>query len=147
MSAKILWVSDEYDGPENGMAEYNSEKLWFNRLDKPNTDKYQYKLFRIDPKIADMLYTNHKSKCETTGFPLNHGDPMKVKKHHSTNKRDVAQDIPEGADSLEAKMRALSSVTGHSHNIIAKNVTGDLVAIISESDFSNYFVPRHVEMI
>lgn len=32
---KILWVQDENNGPVNGLAEYNGEKLWFSRTTDP----------------------------------------------------------------------------------------------------------------
>jgi len=33
--AKILWVQDDFDGPINGIAEYNNEKLWFSCVENP----------------------------------------------------------------------------------------------------------------
>jgi len=147
MAATILWVNDDFDGPENGLLEYNGEKLWFNRITQAIDSKRQYTLSRVDPQIITVLYENHKNKCAVTGFPLNHGDPMRIKKHQSVTKRDVAQDIPKGDDSLDAKLRALSSATGYSHIIVARNVKGTVVTTIHESDISNYLVPRRVEMI
>ena len=145
MSATIIWVNDDFDGPENGLIDYNGEKLWFSRIIEKGKSERRYTLSRVEPETIVLLYENHKKKSEITGFPLNHGDPMRVKKQQTTIKRDVAQDIPKGSDSLDAKLRALSSSTGYSHTIIGRNIKGIVVTTIHESDIINYSVPRRVE--
>lgn len=130
-TVKILWVHDEFNGPMNGLAEYNNDKVWFERLnDDKESEERNYKLKKVDALyITDVLENNHKLFCEQTGAPLNHGDPIKInRKHISSNKNTMI------------------TTKTFTHAYDPMNIPGEILIVIKESQFSNYFVPRRVEM-
>ena len=135
MSVKILWVNEEYDGPMNGVADYKGEKVFFVRLGTPSiissseviissngeeSDRL-YQLYKIDEESMSTLEENHRDYSEKTGAPLNHGDPRKVKQRKKG-----------------------TEVTKFVHNL-PRNVQSEYVTTITESEFSNYFVPNRLE--
>jgi len=166
VQAKILWVHDDYEGPMNGLAEYQGEKLWFKRSSMPDiisstdvpvpSDDSQsssttrvYVLLKLDPKMLDMIEQNHISYCNETGAPLNHGDPIKLRKKKQIVKADFSKYIPEGEsfeNGIETIQRTLTNVTIYKHTYSPQNIIGDYITTINETDFSNYFVPRRVEL-
>ena len=172
--AKILWVQDEYEGPMNGLSEYNGEKLWFSRMSNPsiissteipvpyvnsdventsdeNLSDRLYKLYRLNPTNMFAVSMNHVQHCEITGAPLNHGDPIKIKRKTKATKMptEVIQSmIPEGKQDIELEVehRSMAAVKQYDYNIVPALVTGELVGIIKQSEFSNYLVPRRCVM-
>lgn len=139
---KILWVQDEYDGPMNGLSEYNEEKVWFSRI-----DNRMYHLYRLSEQMLIDVTNNHICHCDKTGSPLNHGDPFKIKRRSKANKisTEAFQSIvPSGKDEveLEVERRSMSLVKQYDHIIVPANVKGELIIIIKESDFTNYSLPR-----
>ena len=103
---RILWVQDEYEGPMNGLVEYEGEQLWFSRQTNPTiisstevptpyvnveSENVQdqrercnnrlYTLFRLSPNDMKLIIQNHTQYCAETGAPLKHGDPIKIKRH------------------------------------------------------------------
>lgn len=170
--AKILWVQDENEGPMNGLAEYNGEKLWFARMSNPsvisstdvpvpyvsseveaedeeteNLADRIYMLYRLSPNDMLSVSLNHIEHCDKTGAPLNHGDPIKIKRKTKATKMptEVIQSmVPEGKDEVEVKLerRSMAAVKQYDHKVVPSLVTGELVTTIKQSEFSNYLVPR-----
>lgn len=137
---KILWVQDEYDGPMNGLAEYNQEKVWFSRMNTP-TDR-MYELYRLSEQMLIDVTNNHICHCDKTGYPLNHGDPFKIKRRNKGTK--ISTEVFQGQDEIEVELerRSMSIVKKYEHFIIPSDVKGELITTIYESDFNNYLVPR-----
>lgn len=140
---KILWVQDNINGPINGIAFYNNEKVWFSRSD----DNDEFKLFKISGDLLLQLEENHKKYCDSTGQPLNHGDPIKIKRAGNVNKIPTKSHMKEGETSVEAQLRSLGCSTTYVHTINPLNIKGELIATIKENDFENYNVPNKVEFI
>lgn len=168
--AKILWVQDEYEGPMNGLAEYNGEKLWFSRMSNPliisstevpvpyvnselekneidNLADRLYMLYRLSSSDMVSVVMNHVEHCEKTGAPLNHGDPVKIKRKTKATKMptEVIQSIiPQGKEEieLEVERRSMAAVKQYQHSVVPSSITGEHVATIKQSEFSNYLVPR-----
>lgn len=136
MTAKILWVNEEYDGPMNGFTQFNGNKLWFVRMNTPsiistetlvstNNDESErlYQLYRIDEESTRTLEENHERYCFETGAPLNHGDARKAKPKTETKTSEMKKFF---------------------HNL-PKNVDSEYVTTLRESEFSNYLVPHRIE--
>jgi len=150
MSAKILWVNEEYDGPMNGIAEYDGTKTWFVRLNTPSiitshiivstignggSDRL-YQLFKIDEDSMKTLEDNHIRYCEETGAPLNHGDSRKTK--HTRQKSTVESEVV-----LKQKPSEMKKFI---HDL-PRNVQSEYITTIRESEFSNYLVSHRLEFI
>jgi hypothetical protein len=58
---KILWVQDEYDGPMNGLAEYNGRNVWFSRLNTPSI---------ISPRISKIFPAEETMSPLPTEIPI-----------------------------------------------------------------------------
>jgi hypothetical protein len=142
-TAKILWVQDNINGPINGVSFYNNEKLWFVRNDN-NTD---FNLLRLSADLLLNLEENHKKYCELTGSPLNHGDPIKIKRQEKVTKIPTKQHIKTGENSVEATPRPLGNSISFVHTINPLDIKGELIVTLKESDFVNYNVPNKVEFI
>ena len=131
-SIKILWIQDEFEGPVNGLADYNGESLWFKKV----ADKYE--LLQLTHEDLEAVISNHKEWCAVTGAPLQHGDPHRIKRtlanhpHQNKNK----QELP------KPKLEPMSTVHIHKHKIIPSAVTGTLITTINSSQFSNFNIPR-----
>lgn len=168
-SALILWVQDEYDGPINGIAEFCGEKLWFSRMDtvplteiavlsteenisSSNTQRV-YVLYRLTDEMMEAVTNNHLLHCEETGAPKNHGDPIQIRRKQKVSKMKpevMERLIPDGQDvekGIEAEHRPLAGVKTYGHKIIPSSVTGEIVKLLLESEFTNYFVPRCCELV
>lgn len=169
-NVKILWVQDEYDGPMNGVAEYNGEQVWFSRFNTPpivsSTEvpvpyvapeevsapeaQRSYTLQRIDSATMQLATENHIQHCAETGAPVNHGDPIKIRKRPQAVRveTDVAKTMSEGKEeTIKAEKRAMGKFTHFKHQIVPGNIYGEFITVIEESDFSNYLVPRKVEVV
>lgn len=122
--AKILWIQDEFDGPINGIVEYNNEKLWFSRnesnvLDsKVSKPEEIYSLYRLDNETLNRLEKYHMEYCRVTGNPLNHGDPF---------------------------IRSKNNIIKFKHDLNLSEIKGDFVCEIKESQFSNLSVPHIIK--
>ena len=165
---KIIWVQDEYDGPMNGIVEYNNEKLWFSRVNNPaiissteipvpyisnETDDCQlelertYVLSRLNNNDMIAITNNHIAHCEKMGAPINHGDPIKIKRKVQSNKisnEAIQSMVPEGKSDVELQVesRALVVIKQYDHSIVPGSISGEYVTTIKESEISNYNVPR-----
>jgi len=160
---KILWVHDDFEGPMNGLAEYQGEKMWFSRslipiaissTDVPVGDSETcesrsmrvYALTRLTPETLCRVEENHVAYCNETGSPFNHGDPIKIRRRKQMVKMDLSKIIPEGEDGVDATQRSLAYVKVYNHTYDPQNIFGEYVTTIKETDIINYFVPRRVEM-
>jgi hypothetical protein len=139
----ILWVQDNINGPINGLAKYEDEEVWFSRDDNSTS----FKLFRLSKDIKQKLIENHDKYCELTGKPLKHGDPIKIRRHKEVKKIPTKNHIKQGESSVEAKIRTLGESSSYIHTINPLDITGDLIKIINQSDFTNYFVVNKIEVI
>lgn len=130
--ARILWVQDEYNGPLNGLLEYDGEKLWFTRDDvEIDSEKHYatersetYTMHRLDSVLLEIVTNNHTKYCEETGAPLNHGDPIRLRR------RD--------------KSGNTHNVSKYEHSIIPSLITGDMIGKITEAQIINYKVPHNI---
>ena len=157
---KILWTHDSFSGPENGLALYGEEKVWFCSLavnpelgkiqetEQPGSDligkKAVFALIRLDADKLAALEENHLVYTQATGRPLLHGDPHPVRKVAPLT-RKVPTNVPVGENSVEAQIRALNAgVVKVDHNYNPLAITGEIIAYIKEDDFSNFYVPHQV---
>lgn len=162
-SLKILWVHDDNNGPVTGLAQYGNEKVWFSHISQavcppvvsstdvpvPNDQEIEersYFLMRLSPEVLNMVESDHMIYCNTTGAPIYHGDPFKVKKTLQIKKMDIAAAIPQGQDYVEATLRPLANVKSHNRLFDSGNISGKIIATVKSSDFGNYYVPRRIEM-
>ena len=149
---KILWVHDEFEGPLNGLAEYHGDKVWFNRSMISPTDHSScrlYTLLKLEENTLKMVEENHVKYCNETGAPLNHGDPLKIRRKQYISKVDLskfATEINPKDNSFDATQRVLTSVNVFNHTFNSQGIFGHYTATIKETDFSNYFVPHQIEI-
>ena len=165
--AKILWVQDEFEGPVNGLAEYKGEKVWFARIDGvtvpsslyappiisstdvpvpideiPNYEKH-YCLSRLTDECLKEVTLNHLRHSEETGSPLNHGDPIKIRRRAMVNKMKT----PIVQEDENMTIRSLGKITTYNHKVNPQNIRGEYFDTIKESQFTNFMMPHRVEMI
>jgi hypothetical protein len=164
--AKILWVQDEYEGPLNGLVEYQGEKLWFSRTDIPTMisstkipvppikisepNERIYTLTRLNKLDLEKVIENHLTYCELTGLPINHGDSLIIRSSKQVAKNDIkiVNSLPsEDKSEVKALPRPLCDVKSYNHKVNLNNMNGEFVTIIRESEFINYLVPHTVKMI
>lgn len=160
---KILWVHDDFEGPMNGLAEYEGEKLWFSRSVVPITisstdvpvgenessevpSMRVYALTRLTPEFLSRIEENHVAYCNQTGAPFYHGDPIKIRKIPQITKMDLSKIIPEGEDGIDTTQRPLAQIKVYNHTYDPQNIFGEYVTTIKETDIINYFVPRRLEI-
>lgn len=159
--AKILWVQDQYDGPINGLAEYNGEQVWFSRVGNPSivssteipipylnaeseetvTENRAYTLYRLSAEDMECVVRNHIEHCQETGTPLNHGDAIKMRRRPESS--NAPSNLPEN---IAVALQPLKHLRVYHHKIVPSEVSGEVIATIKESDFSNYLVPRTFEI-
>jgi len=148
-SVKILWVHDDFDGPINGLAEYKGEKVWFSRSLIPTTENEvrMYSLIKLDPEMLSSVEENHVAYCKETGSPFHHGDPIRIKGKTKVVKMDLSKIIPEGEDGVDTTQRVLANIKIYNHSYDPQQIYGEFITKIKETDITNYFVPRKIEMI
>jgi hypothetical protein len=157
--AKILWVQDDHEGPMNGLAEYNGDKVWFARIDgitipssiyapvvsstdMPENNIRYYCLCRLTDECLKEVTDNHAAHCNETGAPFNHGDPLRIKR------RPLVQTIEfTNNEQTDPTTRSLGKITVFNHKINPQQIQGEYVATIKESEFTNFMVPHRVEII
>lgn len=115
---------DKWDLPEE--SEQVSAELE-NQAFKEQLDNRRYRLLRLNSTDMRALNENHANYCRETGAPVLHGGPRLVRAKNVSNGRS-----------------ALSTPTEFVHSIVSFNITGEEVAIIKQSEFSNYWVERRV---
>lgn len=178
---RILWVQDDYEGPMNGLVEYNGEKLWFSRQVTPkivsstevpppepvnesdnNEDEKQkclnriYTLVRLSPEHMELIVKNHERYCAETGNPLNHGEPIIMRRKSNMIKRpqskltktlDPTNKDTRSAVDVPVKMQGMGNMKEFIHQVVPSQLTGEIVTTIKEADFENYLVPRTFKVI
>lgn len=137
---KILWVHDDFEGPMNGLIEYAGEKLWFSRIKLCSPGRYI--LTKLSDELLSSIEKNHVKYCEETGAPLNHGDPIKIKRKSLVSKMDYSGTIP--TDGADTSARILTTCKIYNHNYDPQNIPGDYVTTITENDIINFNVPRTI---
>lgn len=159
MELQILWVHDDFDGPVNGLGLYGGEKVWFARSQQPfivaSGDEALvpvpepvrlYNLTRLSAEVLQIVEDNHVAYCEETGSPLNHGDPMIIKRKPQVVRTDPAKLIPAGETEVEldVQLKALLTVKTYSHQYDPNLIQGEFITSIDETNIPNYRVPRQV---
>ena len=140
---KILWMHDEFDGLENGLASYKDEKLWFRRSPDGGVD-----LFRLEEFELFLLEENHERFCKETGAPLAHGDVRKVRRKPAVKKEDLSSIAGEdGMAEVDFNKRPMNLVKKFSYDYEPTRLTGSPVISVKIEDISNFYVPRMVEYI
>lgn len=145
---EILWTHDNYNGPQNGLALYNDEKLWFQRnnippmksstdIDVP-TSIPTYTLSRLAPDVLQEVEEDHVMYCLETGAPLKHGDPYTFKRPEMVQKNKNLKDID-----LEHRLLSIVKKFIPRHNPLT--LEGEYVKTISENEFTNYRLPKRVK--
>jgi hypothetical protein len=165
--AKILWVQDEYEGPMNGLAEYEGKQVWFSRIMKPavvsstnvavpeeskeSSDSPDlaevtrtYTLYELNPQDMELVTNNHSQHCVETGAPLKHGDPIRIKARSNQVKMTPEQAKAKFPGEFRLKQESLGMAKIYTHKIVPSEVKGEVVATIFESEFENYSIPRMV---
>jgi hypothetical protein len=154
---QILWVNDDLDGPENGLALYQGEKLWFVRNTvpplvssvpnvpvPPAESSVNYTLIRLTPALLDQIEADHIAYCEASGAPLRHGDPIKIKRNRAPPRIDFSKVGPEG---VEVEPVSMGHVKIVNRSINYQSIFGDYVATVASHEFENLNVPRRVEYV
>lgn len=151
---QILWINDELNGPENGLAQYHDEKLWFVRNSVPSvgsvpstdaeTSEVDYTLIRLAPELLAQIEADHIKFCQESGAPLAHGDPVKMRRRAIQTRIDFTQ---VGSDGVEVAPQSMGTVKVIKRAINYQSVFGDYVTTVKSSDFQNLNVPRRVEYL
>ena len=68
-----------------------------------------------------------------------------IKTVNETVQETVKNTMKEGDTHAEGQFRCLGNVTEFNHKINPLSVTGELVIILEEKDFTNYVLPHRVE--
>lgn len=125
---KIIWVGHEFNGPINGLAEYNSEQVWFSRKDSKDND-CEYDLIRISDDTLSGIQKNHEDYCNATGRPLYHGDPIKI------SRKSINDSNSENEDKM---------VTIYKHMYDNIDMSGEYITTIKSSNIINLIVPKRI---
>lgn len=158
-SLKILWVHDDFEGPMNGIALYNNEKVWFSRLEAPfmvsSTEtplpqplNRMYKLIRLDEKTLQKVEDDHLAYCKETDAPVYHGDPYKIRRTTPMNKMDFSKLPPleKPEEGYNCNNRSMLGMKKFDHSYNPLDITGEFLLAVKESAFSNYLVPHRLVM-
>ncbi len=146
-SLEILWVHDEINGPQSGLAQEGEDKYWFERDILPSEGVNYFKLYRLSPEMLEQIQRNHESYCQETGAPLKHGDPYRFKRDTKMISKGKFENIvPEGEESVEVAVnkRVLTESKVFYHNFNSFEMGGEYVRSVSEGDFKNFTVPRQI---
>ena len=144
---KILWTQDQLEGPVNGLALYEGEKLWFRRMHTAEpVDFRRYALLRISEDQLKMVEDDHHRYCEEMQSPFHHGDPRVLRKKTSVHRGDLKAMMPEGKSFIEVPMavQGMVLVKQYVHLYNPDQIEGEIVKEVPESEFSNYNVPQRV---
>jgi len=171
--SKILWVQDELDGPKNGLVDYQGDSLWFSRIDIPPTisstnipvplltqestldvpslpivpiERF-YSLHKLDTNTMQNVVENHTRYCKETGSPLLHGDPFIITKKSKSTVPLVPLPKSEPIDLTNPILRSMGNIKIYNHAFVPSDVVGEVIALISESEFTNYKVPRRCQIV
>jgi len=162
---QILWVNDDLNGPENGLALFQGKKVWFVRNMIPDvvssiptvtvpmkefpeesssdgSKPVTYTLIELSPELLEKIENDHASYCEKTGTPLRHGDPWIIKKRAPTTRMDWSKVDPEG---LPISPKGMASIQSIPRQINYQSIYGDYITTVTSSDFINFNVPHAVE--
>ena len=128
---KILWVHTDFNGPENGLALFNNNKIWFSRK---NNESDMYILLKISDEKIKELEEDHLNYCNQTGLPFLHGDPYKIiRKTHGIK----------FSNEKESKLRALFD--SKTINRVNNDIVGEYIMDVKNTDFENYYVAHCIE--
>lgn len=141
MAVKILWAGDNFGGPYNGMCLYEGQKLWFQQS-HTDTEGKKFLLLKLDDVITDLLQMDHEDYCRLTGAPIYHGAPRRMKRATVVKKSNL---VPAGEESTEVSLRGLGQTIKYDRRVNPLDVKGDLIKILTQDDFENYFVPQMIE--
>lgn len=135
------------EGKEEIQSE--SDDDWEDPIDdETGLEERLFNLFRLSPELYEKVNNNHIEYCLKTRSPLNHGDPVKPKPKIQSVKstpEEIEASLAPGETTVEVEHRILAQVTEYIHTITPHEITGEFVALIKQSDFSNYLVPHPVE--
>lgn len=133
---KISWVHTytEKNVPKNGLAIYNNQKVWFDKV--PDYDD-EYYIMELDSETIESLEKEHHEYCEISGEPFYYGEP----KYHKKIK-NLERNAPEGEYS--GYYSPLMQVSKMTFKIIPERLSGDILKIFKKEEFENYYVARKV---
>lgn len=157
----IDWVFMENSGPVNGVALMNNEYVWFSRVNAPSvissTDisvpevtiestEINYLIFKISDEDREKLWQDHLAKCEKTGEPKKHGDPYRIAHPLTRNKTNITKLNPSNLKEFSGFLKGMSSNdVSHRCQIAWNSISGTYLGHVTQSQFTNFFVPRVVE--
>lgn len=159
----IQWVYDEFEGPVSGVALHDGKTVWFDRTsigvpamvsstDVPVTattatpQEPEYALSVLPDELLEQVRADHVAFCEATGAPVNHGDPIRMLQRPYVQRPDVTAIARDENGFIDAQVRSLISKTQVRRNFAPGSVKGELVTVVKQSHFTNYYVPRRVEI-
>ena len=138
---KILWCHDFYNGPMNGLAEYQNKKVWFRRTSYDETP-FSFEILSLKDDYIEFLEKSRDEYAISSGNPRNWEDPIILKKKRPMNKMNFTQMTDDERNSLDCKKRCLSKSILYNHPYNPDLIEGDIICTISESGFSNYTIPH-----
>lgn len=117
--------------------------------DDVDTFTRSYKLLRLSSADLQMVTGNHISQCLALGMPLYHGDAYKAKEVKTVVKAGEKELAPlvtkeEEAEVILAKPVSMNTVNAYKHSFDPATLTGEEVATIEHTEFSNYYIPHIV---
>ena len=64
----MLWYENWYDGPTDGVCEFEGEKLWFVWTDDDEQHRRVYAVVRIDPEVMAEMVRQHEVYRDVCGL-------------------------------------------------------------------------------
>lgn len=118
--------------------------------DEVKSEEALFSLYRLAPDVLSKVTENHIQYCAKTGAPLFHGQPHKpiVQKVQTikATPQELSAALPEGATHIEVAPNLMVKVNQYHHMIDPKQISGDYVCTVKQSEFTNYYVPHKIQM-
>lgn len=73
IAAKMLWYENWYDGPTDGVCEFEGEKFWFVWTDGEDDHTRIYAVTRIDPEVLAEMVRRHEIYRDICGPHTDYG--------------------------------------------------------------------------
>jgi hypothetical protein len=129
---KILWVHDHFNGPENGLAEYNNKKVWFQLVN----DKFN--IIKLSNEKLELIEEDHKKYCQILNKPQLFEDNYNIR-NRTQIKKNISQEGP-----FEAIQKSMTGFKIHIHSYNPLEVEGELITTLNKKDIENYSIPHKI---
>ena len=134
---KILWVHDHFNGPENGLIEYNSQKLWF-QLNKEGT----IDLLKLTDEQLELVETDHRDYCQETGRPYFYDSEFMAIPKRQVQRQEMKPNP--GEDFIDTVRKSMMHMKMYPRKYNPLEITGEHVTTINKTEIENYNVPHRI---